>query len=848
MIKAKLPWRFSDLRIGAKLGVLLATAAAPFALMTYLFLAQASKDVAFARLELRGVDYLQALTPTVNSLAQRSSGGLDAGLIDQARQLGQSFNAVFQSEAAVTQFLEAAARPDRLLALEAARAAVHKIADGANLTLDPKIESNYLVDVVVARVPELVVATVGLRRTLAYYVRSGRADLPEFSELIAALDRFGRAREAMQASLLTALARIPNDATTQDLKGASETFLRLAHRLSSAAGNAQTAIESDVPVRGAAEIMTLADEVLDGGFSISALTQAELARLLSLRVATLETDMRLKLTVVAGFFALALLLGVLILSSINGPVGGLVTAIRRFQTGDYDTAIPHTDSRDELGEIARALKSFQSMGAHQALTTAIESSTTMLMVTTPDATISFMSRGLRGLLHELAPALRAGDEAFSTATLLGARLERLLGNSAIKSTLLEGDDEAHTMRCEIADRTVDITTSAIRNRAGELIGQTLHWHDVTAELAAEHEIAAVVQAASRGEFDMQIELAGKSGAGLDIAQGLNQISTTVRNAALDFAASLNSIAHGDLTRQIAGTYSGLFGSLGDAINETGARLAETVVAIQATAQDAAQTTEDLRERAYGLAAQAEKQANALVQTAATSEELAASVKTSALAAQNAASRAEQAKILAERGGAIANAAVTAISRIEEMSQRINAISAMIDGIAFQTNLLALNAAVEAARAGESGKGFAVVASEVRTLAQRSGQAAKDISALLATSSREVATGVKLVRSAGASLEEIVTASQQLAGAVAEIATASTEQAAGIEEMSQAMDEVDHSTQRTAALADESLAAATRLTEQMHQFAAVVATFATQADGEPAGAPALDRFPKAPQAA
>ena len=118
---------------GAKLGVLIAAATAPFALMTYLFLAQASKDIAFARHEVRGADYLQALTPTITALTQQTSGGLDAGVINAAREIGRRFDPLFQSEAAVTDFLDAAARPDRLLALEASRSAIHKIADGAGL-------------------------------------------------------------------------------------------------------------------------------------------------------------------------------------------------------------------------------------------------------------------------------------------------------------------------------------------------------------------------------------------------------------------------------------------------------------------------------------------------------------------------------------------------------------------------------------------------------------------------------------------------------------------------------------------------------------------------------------------
>jgi methyl-accepting chemotaxis protein len=153
---------------------------------------------------------------------------------------------------------------------------------------------------------------------------------------------------------------------------------------------------------------------------------------------------------------------------------------------------------------------------------------------------------------------------------------------------------------------------------------------------------------------------------------------------------------------------------------------------------------------------------------------------------------------------------------------------VIDEIAFQTNLLALNAAVEAARAGDAGKGFAVVASEVRTLAQRSSDAAKDISTLIHASGNEVTQGVKLVRSAGEVLEKIMTASQRVSTTISEVATAASEQANGIDEMSQAVAHMDEMTQQNAALSEESAASATALNGQIQRLNSLVATFRTQA--------------------
>jgi methyl-accepting chemotaxis protein len=211
-----------------------------------------------------------------------------------------------------------------------------------------------------------------------------------------------------------------------------------------------------------------------------------------------------------------------------------------------------------------------------------------------------------------------------------------------------------------------------------------------------------------------------------------------------------------------------------------------------------------------LAQRTEEQAASLEETAATTEELAASVKQSFERAREAAELGTAANGVANRGGAIVGDAVVAMERIEKASGDIGEIIRVIDDIAFQTNLLALNAAVEAARAGDAGKGFAVVASEVRTLAQRSSDAANDIKKLITNSTAEVAGGVKLVQQAGSALAEIVTSSTSVSAALDEIKSASREQANGIEEVAKVVAHMDEMTQRNSAMADQSASVAAEL--------------------------------------
>ena len=341
------------------------------------------------------------------------------------------------------------------------------------------------------------------------------------------------------------------------------------------------------------------------------------------------------------------------------------------------------------------------------------------------------------------------------------------------------------------------------------------------------DVGDVVAAAAAGDFSARLRIDDADEQMQRLVAGINEINVVVDGATTEFSAVLSAIAGGDLTNRVETAYRGRFADLKGAINETIDRLSDTVATIQTTSADVELAAREINMGADDLSKRTEEQASSLEETAATTEELAASVKASAQASRSAATAADEAASAARSGGIIAGQAVDAMARIETASQKISDIIRVIDDIAFQTNLLALNAAVEAARAGEAGKGFAVVASEVRTLAQRSGEAAKDISALISSSNAEVQAGVMLVQQAGDQLSQIQRASQKVAATIADISSASGEQANGIDEMSQAVAHLDEMTQQNAALSEQSAASAASLTERIGQLNALVATFRTR---------------------
>ena len=348
------------------------------------------------------------------------------------------------------------------------------------------------------------------------------------------------------------------------------------------------------------------------------------------------------------------------------------------------------------------------------------------------------------------------------------------------------------------------------------------------------EVGRVVEAAVAGDFSARVAVTTADPSLASLARGIDAINVAVDRATTELVTVLGGVAEGDLTRSVQQDYAGRFAEMKVAVNDTVARLAATVASIKGAAGEVASSAGEINAGADDLSQRTEEQASSLEETAATTEQLAASVKASAQSSRQAVSLAEQAVDVARQGGDIVGRAVAAMGRIDEASRKIGDITGVIDEIAFQTNLLALNAAIEAARAGEAGKGFAVVASEVRTLAQRSSAAAKDITGLIAASGSEVAAGVELVRSAGDVLQQIVGASRKVTETVAEIASASNEQANGIDEISHAVAHLDGMTQQNAALAEESAASASALSRLIGDLNTMMDGFrvpaSRQADG------------------
>ena len=313
-----------------------------------------------------------------------------------------------------------------------------------------------------------------------------------------------------------------------------------------------------------------------------------------------------------------------------------------------------------------------------------------------------------------------------------------------------------------------------------------------------------------------------------------QITRSITTPINEAAAVAERVAAGDLTSTIKGGGKDETGKLLNALRTMNDSLVNIVGTVRYGSDVIASGSSEIASGNLDLSRRTERQAGSLEETAASMEELGATVKANATNAEQANQLAMGANAVAIKGGEVVSEVVVTMKGINESSKEIADIISVIDGIAFQTNILALNAAVEAARAGEQGRGFAVVASEVRNLAQRSADAAKEITGLITDSVRRVELGTELVDKAGETMQEVVTSVTRVTEIMSQISHASAEQSAGVNQVGDAVKDMDSVTQQNAALVEESAAAADSLKQQANELVNAVAVFrlAEQAELQP----------------
>ncbi|MGB3392957.1 MAG: methyl-accepting chemotaxis protein [Stenotrophomonas sp.] len=532
----------------------------------------------------------------------------------------------------------------------------------------------------------------------------------------------------------------------------------------------------------------------------------------------------------------------------------LATSVRAISEGNYNADI------DILGDgpisnLARSVKTMQvrqgyeiqqikqQAAANLRIRTALEHASTGMYLTNQQLEIVFANQALLDILQrhhkDVLGALPGFDPEQS---LVGKPITALEVGGQMDQELIDTLAQHGMARREVrmGQALFDQIISVIRGEDGTVIGHVVEWRDHSDEAQVEQEVATVINAAAHGDMGQRIGTQDKRGFLLELAQQINGLLDVNADSMEQISALLSALSRGDLNARMEGDFHGVFARMRDDANVTVIQLTGIIDRIQTAAASINTAAGEIASGNNDLSRRTEQQAANLEETAASMEELTSTVRQNAEHARQANQLAQGAHGVASQGGDIVGKVVSTMSAIEASSKKIADIISVIDGIAFQTNILALNAAVEAARAGEQGRGFAVVASEVRTLAQRSAGAAKEIKELIEDSVSKVSDGSTLVHQAGDTMGEIVSSVQRVTDIMAEISAASQEQSVGIEQVNRTITQMDETTQQNAALVEEATAAARAMEEQVGQLTEAVAVFRTTTHAAPSPLPMATR--------
>jgi methyl-accepting chemotaxis protein len=338
------------------------------------------------------------------------------------------------------------------------------------------------------------------------------------------------------------------------------------------------------------------------------------------------------------------------------------------------------------------------------------------------------------------------------------------------------------------------------------------------------EVRLVVDAAANGQFGITLDEQGKLGYVHTLAGLLNRLTKTSRLALQDILTVADQMSEGNLTVQLENQHPGLFGETGDALNKTVTQLQEIIgqvvslvdvvlIAANRLADGNRELMQQMREQESGLSAAMRQMGD-----------VAGKLRENALETNKASEMAQTSTVIAEQGSQVVRQTVTTMTDISESSRRIGEIIGVIDGIAFQTNILALNAAVEAARAGEQGRGFAVVATEVRSLAQRSAQAAQEIKSLITESAGKVVVGTQRVNQAGDAMGRIVESIYEMNSLMVDISQMTTRQTEGIDDVVGAVDQVNNMNRQNSQLINSAGDSVVSLVEQAESLRRLMDSF------------------------
>ena len=854
--------RVNNLRVGVKLWLIVGLLTAIVLGFSGVYYLQTSDSIHFSQKEEYGNHYIQALRPiykgatehreaVVGRLLRSPLGSVEAAsaqAVEQGFAGARDFDAYQAGELKIGSRLDDLAREwQSVMALSSTSkdieavvtahthftdnmvSLVAYVGDTSNLILDPDLDSFYLMDYVVLREPALQ-TLAGLAGNIGAKIISNGVVYPDLARELTVTQV--RLEDAFGAGTTALLTSGDNNATVKGI------VAPLVSDLNQARDDARTAINDVLAGRYQGEpsdFATLMLQLAGANERAGDVASQWLDLLLDARIVSMQNTM---FSVLMGVFVLlsaTLIIGYFVLRSIAHRMTLISGYFAGIQNGDLNQTIV-IRTQDDMGALMGNLSTMQTQlrekiereaivsAENSRIKQGLDNVSTSVMIADGDGNVIYLNDSAHALMRTSSDNLSKQISGFRHDAIVGTRFDDFHANPGHQRNILGNLRGTHRTEITVGNQVFSLIANPVYDDNEVRLGTVVEWADKTEERAVEAEIGEIVEKAANGDLSARLDTANKSGFFKALGSGLNKLTESSQAIIADTNRVMSGMARGDLTGRIDADYRGEFGDLADAVNQTITQMTGVIeqitnssVQIRAGAEEIAQGNSDLSHRT-------EQQASSLEETASSMEQMTGLVRQTAENARNVNELAGGVRNNASEGGRVVEQAVTAMEAISDSSKRISDIITVIDEIAFQTNLLALNAAVEAARAGEQGRGFAVVAGEVRSLAQRSAEAAKEIKDLIRDSSAKVDDGTQLVNKSGETLQSLVGSIAEVADRVAEITRAAEEQSSGIEQVNTAVSQMDEMTQQNAALVEEASAAGENMAEQARSMNHAVGFF------------------------